>query len=383
MAEPNASNTNRIASPRLVALDSSHWAKLIAAATGRDMAVRREANRFPTALLEKGYCILFSFDHLQELMAVDNDDRVSERLDFIRRIPFLSWTGLENAEFKLGGIVDILASEALAAYRNGGEAASVRATARSLLVRHGSGTDIIMDDPLFAKLFGEWSRNSADRARTIAGIVPVQFLSPKTKIGALLSGKLRSSAATKKIVAQMQTVLTAELRARGDRRIENADERARAFMSDVLNLRSQLPIDARGLVLKGLKLQGIDEEEINPDMTLGELGELGIFREQLRIIAPILGVPFDRLKKSVRAEQLPSRIIRSRLTEVSQQLPERKGSDLNDSHLAALAPYADILYVDKRTAENFRRAFQKYPGLKELTGQVRKASDWRAIYEAL
>lgn len=383
MDEPDASDASRITSPKLVALDSSHWAKLIAAATSRDAKTRREANRFPTALLEKGYCILLSFHHLQELMAIDDEDRVTDRLDFIRRLPFLSWTGLENAEFKLGGIVDILAAEALAAYRHGGEATSVRTTARSLLIRSGSGADIIVDDPLFAQLVGAWARDSADRARTITGIVPVQFLNPETKIGTLLSGKLRSSTDIERIVAQMQRVLMAELRARGDRRIEDADARAGAFMADVWKLRSQLPNDPRSLVLNGLELQGIDEDEIHPDMTVAELGELGIFRDQLRIVAPILDVPFERLKRCVCADQLPSRIIRSRLAEVSQELPERKGSDLNDSHLAALAPYADILYVDKRTAENFRRAFQKYPGLKELTGQVRKASDWRAIYDAL
>src|SRR5690606_32522852 len=108
------------------------------------------------ALLEKGYCILLSFHHLQELMAIDDEDRVADRLDFIRRIPFISWTGLENAEFKLRGIVDILAAEALAAYRHGGESTSVRKAAKSLLIRCGSGADINIDNPLFAEIFGKW-----------------------------------------------------------------------------------------------------------------------------------------------------------------------------------------------------------------------------------
>ena len=35
----------------------------------------------------------------------------------------------------------------------------------------------------------------------------------------------------------------------------------------------------------------------------------------------------------------------------AQDQPERKGSDLNDTHLLCLAPYADVTYVDKRTLE--------------------------------
>lgn len=58
-------------------------------------------------------------------------------------------------------------------------------------------------------------------------------------------------------------------------------------------------------------------------------------------------------------------------------------SRVNDGHLLSLAPYADVIYVDKRTAENVRRAVGSQPGLTHLMGKVRKAPNWMSILDTL
>jgi hypothetical protein len=57
--------------PKTVALDSSQLGNLIRDANCPDLQLRREARIFAESLLKKGYSILFSFHHLQELL-VDN-----------------------------------------------------------------------------------------------------------------------------------------------------------------------------------------------------------------------------------------------------------------------------------------------------------------------
>jgi len=47
---------------------------------------------------------------------------------------------------------------------------------------------------------------------------------------------------------------------------------------------------------------------------------------------------------------------------------------VTDEHLAVLAAYSDILYVDKRTHQDFLRALQKTPDIAPLIGTVAKAS---------
>lgn len=59
----------------------------------------------------------------------------------------------------------------------------------------------------------------------------------------------------------------------------------------------------------------------------------------------------------------------------AQDQPERKGSELNDTHLLCLAPYADRTFVDKRTLESARRARNKSPMFEGLTTGVARARD--------
>lgn len=276
-----------------------------------------------------------------------------------------------------------MAAEALAAYRGGDDTAAVRGAARSLLLRSGPGHGLVPDHPLFLRIMQDWAQRSADRARTITAISSVQFINPKKTVGELMAGKIRSPEEVNRVLLAQQQVLAAEIVARGDRRITNANERADAFMQEVVDFPRDKPSTARELVLRGLSAQGIDEDEVSLTTTIGEVDRLGLFRSQLRVVAPKTGIPFEILKQRVRADQMPHRVIGNALRACGQKPNERKGSDLNDGYLATLAAYADVLYVDKRTAENFRRVIRKEPQLAMLTGRIEKASDYRTILSAL
>ncbi len=63
----------------------------------------------------------------------------------------------------------------------------------------------------------------------------------------------------------------------------------------------------------------------------------------------------------------------------AQDQPERKGSELNDTHLLCLSPYADLTCVDKRTLENLRRALIKCPALDQFLGKVTRAPTYAAV----
>jgi hypothetical protein len=156
-------------------------------------------------------------------------------------------------------------------------------------------------------------------------------------------------------------------------------ERVGAFLEEVLQYRQSLPDNPFDLVMDSLVGQGIDPDEIRPELTVRELSDLGLFRSQLRVVAPKTGVPFEVLKRRVSAAQLPHHAIDAALVRHAQKADERKGSDLVDGHLSSLAAYADILYVDKRVAENFRRALQKDPALAPIVGDIKKASNWQSI----
>ncbi|MFG1432359.1 hypothetical protein V5F69_15065 [Xanthobacter sp. V2C-4] len=98
----------------------------------------------------------------------------------------------------------------------------------------------------------------------------------------------------------------------------------------------------------------------------------------MRAIASDTGRSFKELKR-VRMYILPSRIIEDVLRVHGQPRERQTDSDVHDRHLAVLAAYCDVLYVDKRTSEDFRRAMHKEPRLKGLVGEIAKAADFDAF----
>jgi hypothetical protein len=124
--------------------------------------------------------------------------------------------------------------------------------------------------------------------------------------------------------------------------------------------------------------QGVDEHEIRDECLLADLSRLGLVRSQLRTVASETGRSFEELKQ-VPMDVLPSRVIDEALRTHGQPRARRPASDINDAHLAVLAAYCDVLYVDKRTAEDFRRACHKEKRLHGLIGQVAKAADFDAL----
>lgn len=126
-------------------------------------------------------------------------------------------------------------------------------------------------------------------------------------------------------------------------------------------------------------MKGIEAADIGPATTLGDLDDIGIFRNQLKVAAEALGLSWPLLKQQVRMEQFPSSIIDRALRRYGQDVPERKGSELTDGHLACLAAYADLTFVDKRTKENLRQASQKSAAFASVVRAVEKAAGYSDI----
>ena len=132
----------------------------------------------------------------------------------------------------------------------------------------------------------------------------------------------------------------------------------------------------------------IEPNDIGPSTTMAEVGALSVFRKQVRVAARSAGLS-ETLARRLDMSAFPSWLINRALTLHAQDQAERKVSNLTDAHLAALAPYADILFVDKRTKETFRRAAPKMPELVSLVRDVRRVvpyaeaslenSDWRVV----
>jgi hypothetical protein len=160
-----------------------------------------------------------------------------------------------------------------------------------------------------------------------------------------------------------------------------AEAMADAFVGRVVQKLPPAGTSVRQFLVSTLVERGLDAEEVHDDSVLADLSALATFRSQLRLVASKTGRSFGQLK-SVPMEALPSRLIGGALKKYGQPRRKRPGSDLIDGYLGVLAAYSDVLYVDKRTAEDFKRAIAKEPRLTGLIGSIAKGAEFTDIESA-
>lgn len=371
---------NLIHKPRYIALDTSHIAQWVRDRSSGEPG-RAAARGFERWLEQSGYVPLLCLHHLEELAKHDNESVVLGRLRFIGGLKFVAWiANAGGADRSTGTIVSLLAEEAKAALESPGQSViQVRDRAMARLVHVGTGEDILGPDPdIWLAMQPAFLENAA-KAREVMALARSSVVDiSDMKMSALMNGRVSPGDEIERRLDLMARTFAADIARRGDQRISDPGEMANRFMGSVRELAQPVPDGAAELVLRSLACQGVCADDIGPESTVGEMLDLGMFRSQLRIVGPAIGASPAALA-TLRMDQLPSWSISRALERHAQELPERKGSECNDAHLACLSAYADVTFVDKRTLENFRRALRKDKLLARLARRVERASSYRDI----
>jgi hypothetical protein len=363
---------------KIIGPDSSHWAKWLDAMSARDANQREGARSLHRRLLDQGRIPLLTWHHLEELLGHEDGARAKARVTHLQALPLVAYLRLDKDKIGLGSIVQVLAAATIAASEGHRDLISIRDRARELLLKTGSGTQAVGVESWLWEVIRPELQSRSDKMDTIAALRHLRTFDEKQTISELLKAEInppaQRNARLKRIHAQ---ALHEALHSTGGNAVR-ARTMADDFMARVVATMPASDITARELIVSTLISQGIDEEEIRDDCVLADLIRLGVFRGQLRVVASETGRSFDTLKE-VSMEILPSRVICDALRKHGQARPLRPGSDLNDGYLAALTAYCSVTYVDKRTAEDFRRALQKEPRLTGLVGGVAKSVGFEGL----
>jgi hypothetical protein len=367
--------------PRLIAPDSSHWAKWLDAMRSPDPDRRSRAAGLHARLIEQGRIPLLSWHHLEELLGHEDPDRVRARVSALQRLPMIAWLRLPGEEAGLGSIVQILAAEAIAASEGHLGLIAIRDRARALLLRTGTGEQAIGEHGWVWDAVRPVLRARQDSSAMVAALGPLRTFDDSKTIGELAKGSIASPEQMRVQFSAIRAAVVEQALRGSDGDRAKAEAMADAFMQRVVGMMPPPGASVRDLLVARLTEQGLDEEEIGDECVLADLSKLGTFRSQLRVIASETGRSFEALKQ-IPLDRLPSRIIDEALRTYGQPREKLPASDVNDAHLAVLAAYCDVLYVDKRTAEDFRQARQKDKRLEGLIGDVAKGADFQVLLGA-
>lgn len=367
-----------ITAPRIVAPDSSQWAKWIDATKAADLKRRKQALELQEQILARGYIPLLTLHHLEELLSVADKASAEYRVRFIRALPMIAWLRLPGRNTGMGSIAQILSAEAVATHKELRDPISIRNEARRALLHTGSGADAL-GEPWVWDVLRPQIQARRPHSNMVAALSTLSMFDEDLTIGELSQMSLRSPAEIRAQFGVVHSTAFQEARDAG-----NTEDEARSMADDFLSqVAGALPptcSSVRDLVVTSYLARDLDAGEIGDECTIAELNALATFRQQLRAVASDTGIAFDELKRLPR-QAFPSWLVLNALRSHGQKRTTRPGSDLTDNYLGALAAYCEVTYVDKRTAEDFRRALTKEPKLHGLVGDIRKAKDFAELVD--
>jgi hypothetical protein len=366
---------------RLIALDTAHWAALVTDKVHGTDDRRRTSIGFIPALLEQGWVPLLCWHHLEELIQHGDADLVDARLRYLRGIPHLAYIRPFLPGGGPGSVVDLLRAEVAVALSGEAELLRVRDGARQRAITFGDGQSVVPEELDGWRALRGVLEARQHGARRVAAIgrwraADIDHLPLST----WLDQPLRNVEEVMPTLEHQRRALEREISTRGDKRIQDPAHMAAEFMSEVLHdglaARRASGVNA---VVQMLVDAGLDADDIDPAATFGATMDLLIFRNRLRVVADGLPLPWSELKRRVKPSQIPTTVLEDAMRRHAQDQPERKGSDLGDTHLLCLSAYADMTLVDKRTLENVRRLRSKNTPTQTLLGPVARASDYADI----
>jgi hypothetical protein len=375
---------SKLLRPKFVALDSSHLGAVAADKSTNDRTRLRRVEDFEKAFEESGSVLLLCWHHLQELFSHGREDIVAQRVAYLQSLPMVAAVTSFQKEDVIGTVVDVQSFEVAAAFNNpAADVLAVRDEAAKSMFRLASGADLVRP---FLQNWSELRKAFLERQPRNGEVVAISRSNfagnSDEKIVDLLKGTVRAPEDIQRQFRRLHEKLSTDIKERGDKRIFNPDASSRTFLEEVRRLGLEA-IRADNPALRILEVSGVDLSEIGPETTVGDVGNMAVFRRKLEVLNQYLGLPFEELKSRVKEDRLPSGIIHNAIARYHPDTAKWDGSELADRHLAILAAYADITTVDKRTHEASRQARQKSKAFASLVRRMERAGGYSEITEQL
>lgn len=370
-----------LARPKLIVLDSSTIGTVSSDYWSSKSTQRDKAKAFITRLQNMGVYISLTLTHVIEILRHENDRVVSDRLKFLQRLPLIAWLRPYDRAWFPGSAPDLMRRELHAVVHEAkSEWRDVIDHVRHDIWETGVGTDIFTDNELL------WSSVRAESQQHLLSeryVSSVARTDPgnvqEVTIGQARKMAVRPEEERVPFIRGFAARMKKQLEQHGDQRLDNAQGAASAFASERMEDISRFEVGHGDIVDKLLEFHGVPVDLVTDQMTIGEVGQLGVFVKQLALLSEGLRPRVQVTVRDVNQDSLPSYFIQRRLSEVQRKAERVSGSDLGDGHIAPLLLYSDGVEVDKRTHEYLTQVQRAFPRIAELMGKFFRTADYMEI----
>lgn len=376
--------------PRFVSLDTSTITKLSKDFFGSDDLKRADVIAVRDGLMDRGWFLTLTSDHLIELAQHADNDIVVSRFKFLRTWQNLAWIW-DVEKNGIGSFLDLDCFEirAFIDKRRLSKKTIVDDVKSELLVI-GLGAELFRDEDydLWLQLADE-SKPGLAKSQSAVSILrsdPVPGVNDM-KLSEFLNAEYEDVNDLPEKVRQLASVMAKQIKTHGDKRVEDAEDLAAGFYRQTVKHIGDIAVaqesnrNETAFIESVAAVFEIPASVIDLEMTVGDLGDWGHFSLMLKIYSRKLGRPLSL--EEVRPDKLPSWSLRLKLRDFQNQADKVSGSDFGDRNLACLIPYLDSCEVDKRTMDYLRQiTSKKQPDFDYLNHWFR-CGDYRRLLEFL
>jgi hypothetical protein len=371
--------------PRFVAIDSSALGELVREMNSARGAHHHAALEIKKRIHEGTVLPILSLTLVSELVQHGDPQIVADRLGALAEIPNLAYVRSLKYPTHVGSIVDLGAAEVDAAYiRRLREPAAIAERAKSTVLALGKGRDLVST---YRAMLPELKQRLAPRlkeSQIIASLAHVDVMGNRRQS---LRAALRDAVGFRKDVevaaSDLAEKLASTMESEGDKKLEDRREIAHAFIAMQMDEFKELSKSTLSVLDAMCKTADVDIRAVNLDMTLGEFFWMAVYQKHLDIFVETLGLPTRLTEYDVPSGLLPHWIVRREILHARRGAMRASGSDLGDDQLAALACYADLTVVDKRTYGHLEQGLKRSAYLRQCLRPIARVRDTSDLAEQL
>ncbi len=347
-----------------------------------DIKLRERAASVRTQLAAEYWIPVVCWHHFEELIRHSSEDVAESRIKFLLSLPFIAWVSrADRYENAIGSVVDVLAREINAFLSSDGISTKSNEfvnAVRACLLQFGRPTQLPMSS---------WRELRPDlialgqREQEIASIQHTGEYKNDDALLSTLNSLVRRSPEEITHVCSIESVqLAHQLASKGDKRLGDTKELANLFYSDAVLPKIVGALLSEQPLLDAFICQfGFSPSDFSDCITLGDFSKAATRYNKLDISLRQLGIPIQDIWPKMKNVLLPSEEIISEIRISRRNALRASGSDLNDEYMASLAPYLDVVIVDKRTYEYIAQAKKRRPELTHFFKSIFKASEYHQI----
>ncbi|MFW1118288.1 hypothetical protein ACEV79_23715, partial [Vibrio parahaemolyticus] len=165
------------------------------------------------------------------------------------------------------------------------------------------------------------------------------------------------------------------LQTSGDQKLSNPSEVAANFTRDVL----QSSVGMFGHDISAYEAfvlsSGVKLEQVSKNTTIGQLGSLAVYNQQLKVVLNSLGLP-EHLEKQVPYRSQITWEIWDHFETAMKFEKFAHDSNMQDKHMCVFALFTSVFTVDERVCEYFNQLTRKNKALSSVLGSVVKVSHY-------